>query len=288
MKEYEIVAKFCNACAGESRPETYFDEIELPTRTKKGWKFLGWAIVDENGEESEELITEIEYGTSGNLTLAPVFGELMIRVAESFDTSKDYVLGMYQGNKKQTLYMTGQLSGYYGATTTDFAKAAKLNVVETNGGYYLKLTLTNGSVKYICLIIFFPVISLIGLTLIVTGFDYMAFWLLPLSILIATVISYTTYKNQLKKENIEIKTNEKNIAIRKKLINMEALNKFRNRKLCYYVFNSSYLFNTSLLNSCIFQYNRYLQVFFHGQNFISIRNSRRSRERILQNKKCNS
>lgn len=131
---------------------TYFDEIELPTRTKNGWKFLGWAIVDENGEESEELITAIEYGTSGNLTLAPVFGELMIRVAESFDTSKDYVLGMYQGNKKQTLYMTGQLSGYYGATTTDFAKAAKLNVVETNGGYYLKLTLTNGSVKYICLV----------------------------------------------------------------------------------------------------------------------------------------
>ena len=29
MKEYEIVAKFCNACAGSSRPETYFEEAEL-------------------------------------------------------------------------------------------------------------------------------------------------------------------------------------------------------------------------------------------------------------------
>ena len=29
MKEYEDVAKYYNACAGESRPETYFDEIEL-------------------------------------------------------------------------------------------------------------------------------------------------------------------------------------------------------------------------------------------------------------------
>ena len=29
MKEYEVVAKYYNACAGESRPETYFDEIEL-------------------------------------------------------------------------------------------------------------------------------------------------------------------------------------------------------------------------------------------------------------------
>ena len=25
MKEYEIVAKFLNACAGESRPQTYFE-----------------------------------------------------------------------------------------------------------------------------------------------------------------------------------------------------------------------------------------------------------------------
>lgn len=29
MKEYEIVAKFCNACAGNSRPQTFFEEIEL-------------------------------------------------------------------------------------------------------------------------------------------------------------------------------------------------------------------------------------------------------------------
>lgn len=29
MKEYEIVAKFCNACAGSNRPETFFEEAEL-------------------------------------------------------------------------------------------------------------------------------------------------------------------------------------------------------------------------------------------------------------------
>lgn len=29
MKEYEIVAKFCNACAGSSRPQTFFEEVEL-------------------------------------------------------------------------------------------------------------------------------------------------------------------------------------------------------------------------------------------------------------------
>lgn len=29
MKEYEIVAKYCNACAGASRPQTFFEEAEL-------------------------------------------------------------------------------------------------------------------------------------------------------------------------------------------------------------------------------------------------------------------
>lgn len=29
MKEYEVVAKYYNACAGESRPQTYFEELEL-------------------------------------------------------------------------------------------------------------------------------------------------------------------------------------------------------------------------------------------------------------------
>ena len=29
MKEYEIVAKYYNACAGASRPQTFFEEAEL-------------------------------------------------------------------------------------------------------------------------------------------------------------------------------------------------------------------------------------------------------------------
>ena len=44
MKEYEIVAKFCNACAGSSRPQTFFEEAELENtddfvRTKHGKDF---------------------------------------------------------------------------------------------------------------------------------------------------------------------------------------------------------------------------------------------------------
>lgn len=29
MKEYEIVAKYLNACAGSARPQTWFEEAEL-------------------------------------------------------------------------------------------------------------------------------------------------------------------------------------------------------------------------------------------------------------------
>ena len=46
-----IVNTITLADTSETIEYTYFDEFDLPTRTKTGWKFLGWAIVDENGEE---------------------------------------------------------------------------------------------------------------------------------------------------------------------------------------------------------------------------------------------
>ena len=44
MKEYEIVAKFYNACGGSSRPQTFFEEAELENpddfvRMKHGREF---------------------------------------------------------------------------------------------------------------------------------------------------------------------------------------------------------------------------------------------------------
>lgn len=44
MKEYEIVAKFFNACAGAARPQTFFEEAELSdsgdyVRQKHGREF---------------------------------------------------------------------------------------------------------------------------------------------------------------------------------------------------------------------------------------------------------
>ena len=44
MKEYEIVAKFLNGCAGAAHPQTFFEEAELEdtdafVRTKHGKDF---------------------------------------------------------------------------------------------------------------------------------------------------------------------------------------------------------------------------------------------------------
>lgn len=136
--------------AAEEETYTILDEVKLPTLKKTDWRFLGWAVLDAEGNESEGYITVIEEGTTGDVTLVAKFGQFMVRVAETFDTSKDYKLGMYQSNKKQTYYMKGGfVNTYYGATTTTFANAATINLIETQGGYYLKLTQINGTVKYV-------------------------------------------------------------------------------------------------------------------------------------------
>ena len=74
------------------------------------------------------------------------------------------------------------------------------------------------SIKYISLIIFFPIISLVALTLIITGFGYMTFWFLPLALVFATAICYPIYKKQLKKEHIEIIKSKETILRIKKFI----------------------------------------------------------------------
>lgn len=56
MKDYEIVAKFYNACAGSGRPQTFFEEAELNApedyvRMKHGNKFDEFEkSIDQNGQ----------------------------------------------------------------------------------------------------------------------------------------------------------------------------------------------------------------------------------------------
>ena len=59
-----------------------------------------------------------------------------------------YKFGFVQGNTKQTLYITGEMNGYYMATTEDKAAAADVFVEETTGGFYFYCTV-GGAKKYV-------------------------------------------------------------------------------------------------------------------------------------------
>ncbi len=59
-----------------------------------------------------------------------------------------YKFGMYQGNLKKTLYITGEMDGFYMATTEDVSKAADVYLEKANGGYYI-YALVNGAKRYL-------------------------------------------------------------------------------------------------------------------------------------------
>ena len=59
-----------------------------------------------------------------------------------------YKFGFVQGNTKQTLYITGEMNGYYMATAEDKAAAADVFVEETTGGFYFYCTV-GGAKKYV-------------------------------------------------------------------------------------------------------------------------------------------
>ena len=59
-----------------------------------------------------------------------------------------YKFALYQKSAAKTLYLNGEMSGYYMATTENAAEAIDVEVVAVTGGYQLK-TSVQGAVKYI-------------------------------------------------------------------------------------------------------------------------------------------
>lgn len=64
-----------------------------------------------------------------------------------------YKLGLYSSEKSAQYYFTGSMSGYYGATDTDFANGVDVYVVSVSGGYYLYFKDSGGNKQYINLVI---------------------------------------------------------------------------------------------------------------------------------------
>ncbi len=75
MKEYEIVAKFHNACGGASHAQTFFEEAELAStddyvRTKHGKDFE--KFTKQTGAEGQTIYTY----SNGSVTYVYEFTEL--------------------------------------------------------------------------------------------------------------------------------------------------------------------------------------------------------------------
>lgn len=65
MKEYEIVAKFLNGCAGAAHPQTFFEEAELANtddfvRTKHGGDFEKF---QKDTRENGQIVYTYDNGT---------------------------------------------------------------------------------------------------------------------------------------------------------------------------------------------------------------------------------
>ena len=141
------VSKETSINAGES--------ITITATPNNGYK-LSWLKV--NGNEVEVVNGTATITVNSNITITVAFiseggqggGEttLVWSPATEFTVGTTYKYGLYQKGLDQTLYLNGEMDGYYMATTEDPDAAIDVTVVETTGGYQLKATV-NGSTKYI-------------------------------------------------------------------------------------------------------------------------------------------
>ena len=120
------------------------------------WKEYSFTL---NSGDNTDIIVMIQYAGYGadgeifwfdDITIAAVGGEepeepdVPEEPGDNYDTEIDtslpYALGMMQENvSAEDVYMlTGEMSGYYMATTTDQTQAIRVYLEKTEGGYYLR------------------------------------------------------------------------------------------------------------------------------------------------------
>ena len=64
-----------------------------------------------------------------------------------------YKLGLYSTAKEAEYFFTGSMSGYYGATDTNYEKGVDIFAEEANGGYHLYFLNANNQKQYINLLV---------------------------------------------------------------------------------------------------------------------------------------
>lgn len=85
---------------------------------------------------------------TGDTTVKPSKTELK-PISKTPVAETGYKYGMYNKKLDKTLYITGEMSGYYLATTTDASKAANVYLETVEGGYKLYFKNADGKKQYI-------------------------------------------------------------------------------------------------------------------------------------------
>ena len=90
---------------------------------------------DTTGDDDDDTTGDDDDDTTGD-------NDTTSGVVDTVEAGKAYKFGMVQGNLNDgnVYYLTGEMNGYYMATTTDAAAAIDVYLEETTGGYYLYTT----------------------------------------------------------------------------------------------------------------------------------------------------
>lgn len=137
--------------------------LELPTSTDSG-ATISWASNNEEVISASGVYTAPKDKTEVKLTATIVLGDLTETVeltvvakskveTEAVEVTNPqvgevYKLGMNQTSLGQLLFVTGEMQGYYGATTEDHSEAIDVQLEAAEGGYYITTTI-GGAKKYI-------------------------------------------------------------------------------------------------------------------------------------------
>lgn len=97
-----------------------------------------------------ETVQNPEYEIkNGGGTVTPPTPTKEPKVVDTPVVGTQYYWGMFQGKLNKTLFITGAMNGYYAATTENISEAAKVEIIAVEGGYNLKATLVDGTIKYV-------------------------------------------------------------------------------------------------------------------------------------------
>lgn len=146
----QFVCKF-EVASQTSTCEHTWNEGEITTEatcTAKGVKTYTCTLCQETKTEEIPMIDHVD---ANNDNACDVCGAAMTVVAKPAPEEGEYHLYMDQVNKGQTLYLTGEMSGYYFATSEDEAQAATVTLTKDGNGYvmmvngkYIEILLQNG------------------------------------------------------------------------------------------------------------------------------------------------